>query len=86
MTALRPTYQYPSVSVGEDLHPAAEHGAQHVIVLGQRGDGGVVQRPAHVQLHVLAGVGARPRSRTVSWDRLLVASSRASAITRSEMD
>ena len=52
------TKEDPAVRVGEDLHPAAEHGPQHVIVLGQRPDGGVVQATPHVQLDVLTGVAS----------------------------
>lgn len=43
-------------AVCEHLHPAAEHGLQHRVLLGQRLHGGVVKGPANVQLHIL---GAR---------------------------
>ena len=44
------TYQYPAVRVGEHLQAAAEHGPQHVVVLSQGADGGVVQAATHVKL------------------------------------
>lgn len=46
-------------AVCEDLHPTAEHGLEHGVLLGEGLHGGVVERPAHVQLHILgAGTGA----------------------------
>lgn len=58
--------------VGEHLHAAAEHGFEHGVLSRERAERGVVQRAAHVQLHVLAvrgqglqraggGAGLRPR-------------------------
>lgn len=51
--------RYSTFTVCEDLDPAAEHGLEHGVLLGEGLHGGVVERPAHVQLHILgAGTGA----------------------------
>ena len=44
-----------TLCVGEHLHPAGEHGPQHVVVLGEGAHGGVVEAAAHVELDVLRG-------------------------------
>lgn len=49
--------------VGEDLHSSAEHGPQHVVVLREGPNGGVVQGSSYVQLHVLGGVSLDERTR-----------------------
>ena len=47
------TDQNPSFSIGENFHTTGEHGPQHVVVLRQRADRRVVERPSHVELDVL---------------------------------
>ena len=42
------TYKNPPIRIREHLHPTAEHGPQHVVVLGQGADGGVVQAATHI--------------------------------------
>ncbi len=45
----------PPVGVRQHLHPAREHGPQHVVVFGQRAHRGVEQAAADVQLDVARG-------------------------------
>ncbi len=47
------TKENPAFSVSKDLHPSREHRPQHVIVLGQRSKGRVMQRSTDVQFDIL---------------------------------
>lgn len=42
-----------TLRVCEDLHAPGEHGPQHVVMLGEGANGGVMEGATNIELHIL---------------------------------
>ena len=79
MTLPAPIDENPTLRVGEDLHPAAEHGSEHVVVFGQSPHRGVEKRPADVELDVLGALRFQPHVPFAGHDARAAADASAAA-------